>query len=226
MAKRFIDTGLFDDEWFSELDPECKMFWIYYLTKCDHAGLLKYNKKLIEFQTGIKSLERVIELLGNRLVRVNELLFFCPKFIVFQYPGFPKSGVKQQQGAISLLINSGLWDEKQQQFKELINSKVTLAKVLPKTYGNGNDIGNGNVTGHEGKISDFEEWGKLIVSGSDYHWEQMRGRKISSSEMDSFISVAVRNNWKMPDQHSFRVTLKGFKVNGNDHKKPQTGLQL
>lgn len=142
MAKRFIDTGIFDDEWFAELNQDCKLFWVYYITKCDHAGLLKFNKKLIEFQTGIKSLETVIEQFGNRLIRVKEELLFCPKFISFQYPGFPKSGVKQQEGAISLLIKAGLWDQK-------TNSYLTLSEVLPKTYESDNDnvIGNGNDNG-------------------------------------------------------------------------------
>lgn len=143
MAKRFIDTGLFDDEWFSELKPESKIFWIYYLTKCDHAGLLKFNKKLIEFQTGIKSLDTVIKELGNRLVRVNEQLFFCPKFIKFQYPEFPKSNVKQQASAIELLIKNGLWDSEMNNFKELVNSKVTVTKDLTKSHVNGNDTVNG-----------------------------------------------------------------------------------
>src|SRR5688572_5090933 len=139
MAKRFIDTGLFDDEWFAELKPESKMFWIYYLTKCDHAGLLKFNKKLIEFQTGIKSLDTVIKEIGYRLVRVNDQLFFCPKFIQFQYPNFPKSGVKQQDSAIELLIKNGLWDSETNNFKELNKTYDTVDKDLPKSYDNGND---------------------------------------------------------------------------------------
>jgi len=148
MAKRFIDTGLFDDEWFAELNPECKMFWIYYLTKCDHAGLLKYNKKLIEFQTGIKSLDTVIEQLGNRLVRVNEQLFFCPKFIMYQYPGFPNCKFKAALSAINLLINNGLFDSETRLFKELPNSYLTVSKELPNSYcisnGNGIKIHNGD----------------------------------------------------------------------------------
>lgn len=142
MAKRFIDTGLFDDEWFSDLKPESKMFWIYYLTKCDHAGLLKFNKKLIEFQTGIKSLDTVLKELGERLVKVNEQLFFCPKFIKFQYPDFPKSNVKQQASAIELLIKNGLWDSETNNFKELNNSKETVTQDLPKSHVNGNDTVN------------------------------------------------------------------------------------
>ncbi len=160
MAKRFIDTGLFDDEWFSELSIDGKLFWIYYLTKCDHAGLLKYNKKLIEFQTGINSLDTVIELFGKRLVRVKEELLFCPKFIVFQYPGFPKSGVKQQDGAIKLLVAAGLWDSISGNF----NSSVTVKEDLPKSYGYVYGIDNGNVIEY-GSKSDFQISVKKVYAG-------------------------------------------------------------
>lgn len=134
MAKRFIDTSLFDDEWFSELTTDAKLFWIYYLTKCDHAGLLKFNKKLIEFQIGIKSIDKCIDLIGNRLVKVNETLLFCPKFIQFQYPGFPKSKVAQQESAVRLLVNAGIWDELTNSFKDLYNSSIRLNEVFNKTY--------------------------------------------------------------------------------------------
>lgn len=148
MAKRFIDTGMFDDEWFAELSTEAKLFWVYYLTKCDHAGLLKFNKRLIEFQTGIKSVERVIKQIGDRIVTVNELLLFCPKFIEFQYPGFPKSKVLQQESALKLLIINGLWDSESNSYSNLYNSQPTVSQVLPKTIDIDSVIGSDNVNGN------------------------------------------------------------------------------
>jgi len=60
-------------------------------------------------------------------------------------------------------------------------------------------------------VLDWQKWGDDIVDGNDYLWEQMRGRKVGRQEMDSFISVAVRNGWVMETQQSFRLCLKGFK---------------
>lgn len=136
MAKRFIDTELFDDEWFCELSKDGKLFWIYVITKCDHAGLLKYNKKLIMFHLSINSIDTVIKELGNRLIIVNEHLIFCPKFIDFQYPNFPNSSVRQQASAIQILLKYGLYDEKN---KQLANSLITVSKDLTKSYEHDND---------------------------------------------------------------------------------------
>lgn len=135
MAKRFIDTGLFDDPWFMDLSNDGKLFWVYCITKCDHAGIIEINRRLAEFQTGINSLLTVIEELGNRLLRIDDRLFFIPKFLEFQYPGFPNSKVRQQQSAVSILTKYGFIE----------NGKLTLNKELDNTYGNGN--GNDTVNG-------------------------------------------------------------------------------
>jgi hypothetical protein len=141
MAKRFIDTGLFDDEWFIDLSKEQKIIWVYCITKCDHAGLLHLNLKLAPVQTGIKDILTVIKELGNRIVTVREQLFFIPKFIEFQYPGFPKSKVKQQASAIDLLIKYNLFDEE----------NYTLRKQLANCYVNDNVNVNDNDKGGVGE---------------------------------------------------------------------------
>lgn len=69
-------------------------------------------------------------------------------------------------------------------------------------------------------FEDWISWGKLIVEGNDQHWEAIRGRKVSRDEMDSFLSVATRNKWKMETQGEFRISLIGFKPTNNGHVKP------
>jgi hypothetical protein len=128
MAKRFIDTGIFDDDWFMDLSKDAKLLWIYLITKCDHAGIIKINEKLCKLQTDIRDLPEIIKQLGNRLVTVSEQLYFIPKFIEFQYPGFPNSKVRQQSSAVDILVKYGL-------FKE---GKVTVNKELPNSYVNDN----------------------------------------------------------------------------------------
>jgi hypothetical protein len=78
--------------------------------------------------------------------------------------------------------------------------------------------------GKEKKGKDiWGEWGDLIVAGNDQYWEQMQGRKITRSEMDSFLSVATRNGWSMENQQAFRTSLKGFSPNGQSKSNPNPG---
>lgn len=196
MAKRFIDTGLFEDEWFSELDLGGKLLWVYILTRCDHAGLMKYNKKLIEFQTGIKGIETVMEQLGNRLIRLTEVLLFCPKFLTYQYPGFPNSKVASQRSAVDLLLKSGVLVEGED-FEEKINSYLTVTQHLHKSCdndnGNGYEYGNGKSRAKvfkpdfaaipESHRQSFEDW---------YNYKLERGDKYKAIGWNALVTQMLR----------------------------------
>lgn len=89
MAKRFIDSDLLEKDFFSEINNDMRMLYIYAITKCNHAGILSFNKKvvkaylgyevkddeLLKFNTANK--ERFVKLKGNK--------WFIPDFIDFQY---------------------------------------------------------------------------------------------------------------------------------------------
>lgn len=172
MSKRFIDTGLFDDDWFMDLSKDAKLLWVYYITKCDHAGIIKLNEKLCKVQTDIKDLEGVIKQLGNRLVTVSEHLYFIPKFIEFQYPGFPNSKVRQQQSAVDILIKYGLFDKE----------SLTLTKQLNNSYEHEHD--NDTVNEPENVEAEFSLfWDSYhTISGmiktdkdsAEKHWKKLK----------------------------------------------------
>lgn len=85
MAKRFIDTGMFDDPWFMDLSPDLKCFWMYAITKCNHAGILVLNKTLARIQIGCGDIETVLNEIGDRIIKISDDKYFIPKFIDFQY---------------------------------------------------------------------------------------------------------------------------------------------
>lgn len=167
MAKRFIDTELFDDPWFMDLSKDGKLFWLYLITKCNHAGIVELNEKLCKFQTDIKSMPTVTKELGNRLVIVSEGLFFLPKFIKFQYPNFPNSNVKQQKSAIEILGKYNLFS----------NGTLTLPEHLDKGYDNEHDNEHDNVNeGDNGinknipELNEFLEHGKELCKKAELHF--------------------------------------------------------
>lgn len=125
MAKRFIDTELFNDKWFMLLKKDSKLFWIYLITSCNHAGIIEFNEPLIKFKTGLNSLDTVIKDLDNRLIPLDNDYYFVPKFLEYQYNNFPNSNVRSQQSAINILRKFKLWDEENQTvIKGLVNSYV------------------------------------------------------------------------------------------------------
>jgi hypothetical protein len=191
MAKRFLDSELFKDEWFIELSSDAKLFWLYYVTNCDHAGVLKFSPRHIEFCTGIKNTETVIKELANRLVTVREGLFWMPKFIKFQYPNFPDTKMKAALSALSILQNLNID----------LNSYITVSQQLPNCYGNGigNGIGNGNVLGQFPKKENVEPLNELEIS----------------TTID-FIRLTKKMIWKPPEIIDF---WEGFKIQNLTGKK-------
>ena len=199
MSKRFIDTNLFNDEWVCGLSKDAKLFFIYYITTCDHAGVLRLNTKLCEFQTGLKSLTTVIKELGDSLVRVKEGLYFMPRFIRYQYPNFPQSTVMQQVGAISILTRLGLWDVDMGCFKTVTKESQTvtkesqtLAKESIDSYVNVND----NVIEEESenfkKENDPHPQGKL--RGFDKFWKLYPKRQAKGNAEKAWIKISINND--------------------------------
>lgn len=138
MAKRFIDTGLFDDPWFMDLSKDGKIAWVFLITKCDHAGIIQVNDRLFKVMTGINSFTTVRQELADRLVSLRDNYFFLPKFIYYQYPDFPKSNVNAQTGAIRRLMEFGLYsDGKLTNGQDIANSSPTLRQEIMNSCGSG-----------------------------------------------------------------------------------------
>jgi len=87
MAKRFTDSEKWEDNWFSELSNNEKIVWLYLLDKCNHAGIVRINLRTLNFNcnTSYNDYITINELLGNRLIIINESFAFIPKFLKFQY---------------------------------------------------------------------------------------------------------------------------------------------
>ena len=94
MAKRFTDSLKWDDPWFMDLEPTHKLFWIYLLDNCDHAGVWEVNHKLLTFKTGINfDLSEIIDSFTDRIHVINPKYWFVLKFIDFQYNGLKSDPV-------------------------------------------------------------------------------------------------------------------------------------
>ena len=87
MAKRFLDTKIWDKAWFRKLSTKNKLVWIYLLGKCDHAGIWDADWELAEFIIGEPiSYEGLPDVIKQKMEPIKgEEQFFIPSFIDFQY---------------------------------------------------------------------------------------------------------------------------------------------
>jgi len=109
MAKRFIDTKLWDKAWFRKLSPESKLLWIYIITKCDHAGILDEDWEAASFFIGYKINDNLIPpVIQEKMVRLkNTNQYFIPSFIEYQY-GILRINSKPHLSVIKRLEEKGL----------------------------------------------------------------------------------------------------------------------
>jgi hypothetical protein len=132
MSKRFISTEMFSDSWFMNISVENKLFFIYLITNCDHAGIIDINWKLIEFQTGIKGISKglstVTQQFGCRLTHLRDNYYFIPKFIDFQYGSRLRPEVNAHLSVIRRLAEFGLSYEdcKIHNQTPILNSSATV----------------------------------------------------------------------------------------------------
>jgi len=86
MAKRFTDNEKWKDAWFMDLPSKYKLFWLYLLDECNHAGIWKVNFKIAIFHIG-ENLEysEVKRMLDLRIEVLNDEYWYIKKFIKYQY---------------------------------------------------------------------------------------------------------------------------------------------
>ena len=109
MAKRFIDTKIWDKAWFRRLTPKNKLIWIYLLTRCDHAGIWDADWEASEFFIGdYVSFDELPEEITSKMKYIEgEDQYFIPSFIDFQY-GELKENSKPHLSVLKRLTEKGL----------------------------------------------------------------------------------------------------------------------
>ena len=109
MAKRFIDTKIWDKAWFRKLSTKNKLVWIYLLGKCDHAGIWDADWELAEFIIGeTVTYEELPDIIKDKMKYIEgEDQYFIPSFIDFQY-GELKEHSKPHKSVIKRLTDKNL----------------------------------------------------------------------------------------------------------------------
>ena len=103
MAKRFLDSSLFEKRWFRKLPSNIKLFYFYMLTKCDHAGMYDVDLELAEFQIGMEiDKDNILKYIGEHIEIIKDDKWFIKKFPEFQY-GVLNPKVKAHASVIKIL---------------------------------------------------------------------------------------------------------------------------
>jgi len=142
MAKRFTATEKWADPWFCALSSQAKLFWIYILDNCDHAGIWDPNWPLVKHHLNVNETDLAVEQIKERVQVLNSGKWFISKFIDFQYGELRKDNRAhnsvinrlEKEGAYKPLISSFQGakdkdkDKEQDKDKEALSNKPATIK--------------------------------------------------------------------------------------------------
>lgn len=139
MAKRFTDSEKWNDPWFRKLKGEYKLFWIYVLDTCDHAGIWKDRTDQFISDTGFDLDPNDLHIyFQDRIMRLDEETFFIPKFNLFQYPNFNPEKNNAHKGVMRSLDYYGIDYRKIIEVVETQRkNRIKLAPTQPLPRGTG-----------------------------------------------------------------------------------------
>jgi len=109
MAKRYTDTDKWKKIWFRKLKNDHKVFWMYVLDQCDHAGIWEVDFELASyFCNGIKESEIRDTFVKQYHEFDDGKRWFIKDFIEFQYRALDESN-RVHNSVINILKRYGLF---------------------------------------------------------------------------------------------------------------------
>ena len=109
MPKRYTDTDKWKKIWFRKLKNDHKVFWMYLLDQCDHAGIWEVDFELASyFCNGIKESEIRDTFVKQYHEFDDGKRWFIKDFIEFQYRGLDESN-RVHNSVINILKRHGLF---------------------------------------------------------------------------------------------------------------------
>jgi len=167
MAKRFTDSEKWQDRWFRKLPSIYKLFWIFILDNCNHAGIWKKDLELAEFLIGEKFCEIPDEFpgdfkqyFGERIIFFSNDYWFIPKFVRFQYGNLnPES--KIHGSVIKELEKHSLWEGYQKGIYKGLNTLKAKAKAKDKDKDKDKDKKKAKARQGVFRVDDFPDKGLI-----------------------------------------------------------------
>ena len=219
MAKRFMDTDLWNKKWFRELPVRLKIVWFYLINKCNHAGIWECDIDLLSFQIGDfnepYTLEEILEAFGDNIVELGDNKYYLTKFISFQY-GLPLNpNVKVHQSVIKLLEKYGI---------ELDNPLLSV-KDKVKDIDKGKDIETRKLCFAkrvEKEVFDMHLDPQMLKDFIEY-WTEHNGGSVLRYEQQSIFNIRKRmSTWV---KNSKKFSNNTFQPLEEDLEKKEARVQ-
>lgn len=84
--KKMIVSNIWEDVWFSNLEPQYKLLWFYIITKIDSKSCWEVNFKIASFHCGYNyNGKEVMKVFESKFVKINDNTWFFPTHIKYHH---------------------------------------------------------------------------------------------------------------------------------------------
>lgn len=134
MSYRMSNTEKWKDLWFSNLSPNAKLLFFYFVENCDNAGFFEVNKKFMLFHTGFNEQELMdagIELKKSYIKSKDGTKLWFKNFLKYQKK-LPLNSLNNMHKQVIMLIQENLSDENKFKGSDVINSLLPADAQIGK----------------------------------------------------------------------------------------------
>lgn len=234
MAKRFIDSSMWETPEFLEATPKQKLLAIYMVSKCDHAGVFRASLPHMNMMLGFVVTDEDILSIPMDVVIVKENSYWLVRFCQHQYGPLKSKSYPHRRIAETLSMHgllSKVAIDPASDFSALLKKETTLPTTLPTRV----------VTTPEDE--DEDEDSSVSVLGTKANTKNTvpaRARKdipnsaqemvdygaeigLAANECDKAFDFYASKGWKVGSapMKDWKAAIRNWK-RGVDEKKPTT----
>jgi len=180
LPKRFTDSDKWKKKWFRCLSNDHKVFWIYVLDQCDHAGIWEVDFEAAEFFCRGIHEQEIRQVFNKQYQEIdNGKRWFLKDFVDFQY-GTLNENNRAHLSVINILqkykiienkgLKSPLKGYKDKELvKELVKSKENKAQQIKKIKTNFPELAAEFQLSDAQLKKEFDDWQDYMLShGKQY----------------------------------------------------------
>ena len=209
LPKRFTDSDKWKKKWFRCLSNDHKVFWIYVLDQCDHAGIWEVDFEAAEFFcSGIDESE-IRQVFNKQYQEIdNGKRWFLKDFVDFQY-GTLNENNRAHLSVINILLkyklieNKGLIsplqgykdkDKDKDKVKVKVKEKENKAEQIKKIESNFSALAAEFQLSDDQVKKEFDDWRDYMLShGKQYKNYNATFRRWLRSDYTNKDSVTLKD---------------------------------